>query len=205
MPQALRLARRAAIAALRVSLALCVVLVLVLAIGPVTGWYRTLAVLSGSMRPIMDPGDVIVATPIRNTDLKVGDVVTYHVPTGDHHLVTHRVIEIVEAGDYPIIRTQGDANDTVDQLARLKQPTVWKTRLVVPRLGYLLIWLRSPAMRIIGSMLAPLLLLGVWLLQIWRDPKPVIAAEAIDEEADAEPIDSEAAVPLGSELAGAPS
>jgi len=182
MAQSARLARRVAVVALRVSLALCVLLILVLAIGPVTGWYRTLAVLSGSMRPVMEPGDVIVATPIRNVDLKVGDVITYHVPTGDRHLITHRVVEIVEPGEYPVIRSQGDANDTVDQLARLKQPTVWKTRLVVPRLGYLLIWLRSPAMRVAGSVLAPLLLLAVWLLQIWRDPK-----SAPDDPQDREP------------------
>jgi signal peptidase I len=198
MAQSARLARRVAVVALRVSLALCVLLILVLAIGPVTGWYRTLAVLSGSMRPVMEPGDVIVATPIRNVDLKVGDVITYHVPTGDRHLITHRVVEIVEPGEYPVIRSQGDANDTVDQLARLKQPTVWKTRLVVPRLGYLLIWLRSPAMRVAGSVLAPLLLLAVWLLQIWRDPK-----SAPDDPQDREPDTADEATTA--ELTGATS
>jgi signal peptidase I len=198
MAQSARLARRVAVVALRVSLALCVLLILVLAIGPVTGWYRTLAVLSGSMRPVMEPGDVIVATPIRNVDLKVGDVITYHVPTGDRHLITHRVVEIVEPGEYPVIRSQGDANDTVDQLARLKQPTVWKTRLVVPRLGYLLIWLRSPAMRVAGSVLAPLLLLAVWLLQIWRDPK-----SAPDDPQDREPDTADEAT--AAELTGATS
>jgi signal peptidase I len=192
MARSLRLTRKAATAAFRVSLALCVLLILVLAIGPVTGWYRTLSVLSGSMRPVMQPGDVIVATPIRNTDLKVGDVITYHMPTGDRHLVTHRVVEIVEAGNYPVIRTQGDANDTIDQLARLKQPRVWKTRLVVPKVGYLLIWLRSPAMRIAGSVLAPLLLLGAWLMQIWRDPTPTVAENAGD---DSEPAPELTGVP----------
>jgi signal peptidase I len=171
LPETIRTVPRAAIAGVRTVLFVGAALVALLAIGPVTGAYRTLTVLSGSMRPYMQPGDVVVVTPMAARDLKPGDIVTYHLPTGDRPLVTHRVIAIVEPGDKPVIRTQGDENNTPDAQARLDQSRVWRTRAVVPKLGWALVALRHPAARLIGSALAPLLLLGVWLLQIWGKPQ----------------------------------
>jgi hypothetical protein len=47
-------------------------------------------------------------------------------------------------------------------------------RLVAPKLGWLIVWLRSPLMRDLTVFGAPLLLalLGLW--RIWRDPQEEI-------------------------------
>jgi signal peptidase len=171
---------------LRALLLFITVVVVVLCIGPVTGKYRTLTVLSGSMSPWMKPGDVVVDTPMRAADLKVGDIVTYHLPDGTRRLVTHRIVRIVEVGELPTIQTQGDANNAADPVARLDESRVWRARTVVPKVGYVLNAMRSPKMRILGSVLAPILLLGVWLVRIWGrgsdedrgDAEPALVGDA---------------------------
>ena len=52
---------------------------------------QSLTVMSGSMEPTIDTGDVVVAKPIAPMDARVGDVVTYKEPHGEGRLITHRV------------------------------------------------------------------------------------------------------------------
>jgi len=175
-PTLVRVARTSAAALLRAVLFFVTIVVIVLCVGPVTGRYRTLTVLSGSMRPWMKPGDIVVDTPMRASDLREGQIITYHLPGGNRTLVTHRVVRIIKAGEHPVIETKGDANNAKDPVAQLDESRLWRARLVVPKVGYALNAMRSPKMRIIGSVLAPILLLGVWLLRIWGKRK--------DEDAD---------------------
>ncbi|MEP7020443.1 MAG: signal peptidase I [Pseudonocardiales bacterium] len=183
-----RYARNSGAALVRAALLFITLVVVMLSIGPVTGRYRTLTVLSGSMRPWMKPGDIVIDTPMRASDLREGDIVTYHLPGGNRTLVTHRIVRIVQPGDLPTIQTKGDANNTPDPIAKLDEPRVWRGRMVVPKVGYALNALRSPKMRLLGSVLAPILLLGVWLLRIWgRRPEEAQAGEPeFEESADAD-------------------
>ncbi len=197
LPEQTKTVPPAATVAVRTVLFAGAALIALLAIGPVTGAYRTLTVLSGSMRPFMQPGDVVVVTPVAARDLRPGDIVTYHLPTDGRPLVTHRVIAIVEPGDKPVIRTQGDENNTPDAQARLDDSRVWRTRAVVPKLGYALVALRHPAARLVGSVLAPLLLLVVWLLHIWGKPR-----DKFDEEAGQTVYQTRPYVPLHSQSVG---
>src|SRR5262249_42862971 len=87
---------------------------MVLGIGPRLGAYRTLTVLSGSMRPTFNPGDVIVVRPLPLHALRVGDVITYSVPIADRRVETHRIIRIVHGGANPTVITKGDANNAPD-------------------------------------------------------------------------------------------
>ena len=41
-----------------------------------------LSVLSGSMRPTYEPGDLVVIKPKEPTDIRIGDVITYQVHLG---------------------------------------------------------------------------------------------------------------------------
>jgi signal peptidase len=168
--------------ALRVVVAVACLALVIFGLGPRTGAYRTLTVLSGSMQPLFGAGDVVVVTPEPARDLRVGQVIAYRIPVGDHHVETHRVIRILKHGRYPVIRTKGDANPIRDPwTARLSQPTVWHQRWVIPYVGYLMIWLREPTMRTMLVVLTPLLLAIVWLFEIWRpddDPDESVAGAA---------------------------
>ncbi len=153
-------------------LGLMLLLVAALAVGPRTGHYRTLAILSGSMEPTFAPGDLVVSTPMRAREVRRGDVITFHAPVEGAPLVTHRVVRVVEHGPHPVVRTRGDANPTADPWsARIDDDVVWRQRAVVPRAGRVIHELRRPAVHrvLLYGSLAALVVVG--LRVIWSEPK----------------------------------
>jgi signal peptidase I len=141
-----------------------------LAVGPHVLGYRTMTMLTGSMSPMIDPGDVTVVTPIAVQDVTEGMVLTYHQPIGDRALVTHRVVEVQrDSAGAVTIRTKGDANAAVDPwTATLEGDTAYRVRAVVPELGHLIQALRAPVVTQVLLYGAPALLAGWVLLSIWR-------------------------------------
>jgi signal peptidase I len=53
------------------------------------GWQRY-AIVSGSMTPAYDKGSLVLDEVVPVRELRVGDVITYLPPRGDH-LITHRI------------------------------------------------------------------------------------------------------------------
>jgi signal peptidase len=74
------------------------------------------AVLTGSMRPGLPPGSLVVVQPTEAKDIGVGDVITYQLESGKPTVVTHRVVAVAPMEDgTTMFQTQGDANDIVDE------------------------------------------------------------------------------------------
>lgn len=142
------------------GLLLCSFAVAVLVgVGPRTGAYRTLTVLSGSMSPTFDPGSVLVVRPTRISELEIGDVITYRIPVDDHRVVTHRIVELGERDGRPVVRTRGDASSTPDPwLTQLDGDTAWRATTSIPLLGYGIVALRIPWISWILVLAGPLLL-----------------------------------------------
>jgi signal peptidase len=103
-------------------------------------------ILTGSMKPIIDPGDIVVIKKIQKEDdienLKIGDIIQFK---RDDMLIVHRIIELIENKDDGLTyyRTKGDNNSGVDRI--LLNPndvkgTVYKT---IPKLGLLTLILRN--------------------------------------------------------------
>ncbi len=146
---------------------------LAMAIGPRTGAYQVRTVLTGSMRPTIPEGSVVVVTPVRLSELRVDDVITYRIPAEDRRIVTHRIVEIKVAGEHPVVRTKGDANRDVDPWdAHLRGDRAWRASLSIPKLGYALETLRWPVLRMVTVLVAPALLALVSLVQIWSPKDP---------------------------------
>jgi len=142
------------------------------AAGPRLGLFRVETVLSGSMRPTFAPGDVVVVRPEPLSAVRVGQVISYSIPIGDHHVESHRVVRIVRGGANPIVVTRGDANATADPWrAQLHGTTAWRVTHVLPNLGYAVIWLRSRAVHTVTVILIPVLLAALVLAAIWRPAK----------------------------------
>ena len=161
-------ARGALDGALRALSILSVLLLLFLAIGPRTGLYRPVTVLSGSMQPTFSRGDLVVATPHRLSTLRVGQVISFQIPVGDHRVESHRIVEILGGGNEPVVRTKGDASQAADPWnAQLTGGSAWVVTQSVPKLGYLILWMRDPRARLMALFLAPALLAGRTLLGIW--------------------------------------
>ncbi|MGO1226106.1 MAG: signal peptidase I [Brachybacterium sp.] len=97
-----------------------------------------LSVLTGSMRPHLPPGTLVVIKPTPIEEIEVGDVITFQLESGRSAVVTHRVIErSIDSADGEVcFTTQGDANNTPDpEPVRPAQVrgTVWNA---VPYLGW---------------------------------------------------------------------
>lgn len=161
-------ARLVARTVLRAALVLPVLLLLAIGLGPRTGAYRTLTVLTGSMRPSMPPGSLVVVVPVDPSELAAGDVVTFEAPTPQRQVVTHRIVEIVEPGAHPVIRTQGDANPAPDPwAARITAAPAWKVVLTAPAMGSAIRALRTPMVHTLTLYFVPALLLVWMLIMIW--------------------------------------
>jgi signal peptidase len=65
-------------------------------------------ILTGSMKPAIDPGDVVILRKADPSDVKVGDVIQYW--RGDVFII-HRVINIEATGEF---QTKGDNNISPD-------------------------------------------------------------------------------------------
>lgn len=152
----------------RLLLALSALFLLLVGLGPLTGAYRTVTVLSGSMGPGMPVGAVAVLAPVNPAAVKVGDVITFQAPIADHPVVTHRVVEILEGGPHPVLRTKGDANLSADPWsARIESSPAWRRVAVVPYAGTVIRTLRSAPVHLATVQIVPVVLLAVLLWAIW--------------------------------------
>lgn len=97
---------------------------------------QTYTVLTGSMEPGMPPGTLIAVRPAAIDEVRVGQVVTYQIRSGDPAVVTHRVVGTTSSTNGGrLLLTRGDANDADDppvQSEQLRGTVV----LAIPYLGY---------------------------------------------------------------------
>ncbi|MBP2269273.1 signal peptidase [Pseudarthrobacter sp. PvP004] len=153
---------------------------LMLAIGPRVLGYQTSTMLTGSMAPLINPGDVVVTVPTPITDIKVGDVITYHIPVEDHRVETHRIIEITTTADGGVaVQTKGDANNGIDPwIATLQGTTVDKQVATIPYVGNAIRTLREPIVMNTLMYGAPAILVIGMLASIWtKDPNEASTEE----------------------------
>ena len=73
-------------------------------------------VVTGSMKPVYEVGDIIIVKKTDANNLKIGDDVTYHGSIGDFNnlVVTHRIISEREENGKHYYITQGVANTGED-------------------------------------------------------------------------------------------
>ncbi|WP_440899357.1 signal peptidase I, partial [Actinosynnema sp.] len=118
-----RLVARCALAftgAVSLTLALC-------AFTPVLWGWRPVVVTSGSMGPLVRPGDVVLLDPAPDREPLVGDVVVYSRSGAPS--VMHRVVGRDDDGRY---RTRGDANPTPDAAPVAPEDVLGRVRGLVP-------------------------------------------------------------------------
>ena len=109
---------------------LCVILIPILVINctliiksytseevPSVGGYLPLIVLTDSMYPVIESGDLIICHTAEAEDIVEGDVIAFFDPAGNgSSIVTHRVVEVTEKNGELAWRTKGDNNNTEDRL-----------------------------------------------------------------------------------------
>lgn len=101
------------------------------------GWTPTL-VSSGSMEPLLMPGDVAVFDHV--PDPHAGQVILFHDPAKPTRLMAHRVHKVLPDGD---LITGGDANRAVDSTPVPPALYLGIGRLRVPDIGLPVYWWRE--------------------------------------------------------------
>jgi signal peptidase len=168
-----RLARAAVAATTWIVLVLAVAILATVTLGPRLGLFQVETVLSGSMEPIFQPGDVLVVVPEPLSDVRAGQILSFQAPTPGHRVESHRVMRVIHPGPHPTILTKGDANSAPDPWrARLHGTTAWRMVAVVPKAGALIRTLREPWVHAVTVLLVPLLLAAAALRSIWRAAPP---------------------------------
>ncbi|RNL79191.1 signal peptidase I [Nocardioides marmorisolisilvae] len=94
-------------------------------------------ILTGSMRPKMPPGTLVVVKPVEPDQVRVGDVLTYQIESGKKAVATHRVerVEVTFSGTYSFIM-KGDANQVADPSPVRPEQVRGKRVYAVPYLAY---------------------------------------------------------------------
>ncbi|MFK8213997.1 signal peptidase I [Haloferax volcanii] len=121
-------------------LLVAVALVVVLAAPQAFGADASYTVLSGSMSPTFDAGDVVVVRDVPPADISEGDILTYRaagsaITDERTDRVTHRVVAVDRSGDSPVFRTKGDANEDIDSDPVAADRVVGRVWFHVPYLG----------------------------------------------------------------------
>ncbi|NVM20309.1 MAG: hypothetical protein HWN68_00830 [Desulfobacterales bacterium] len=75
------------------------------------GWFR---IVSGSMRPLIDAQDRVLAKHMEADEVEPGDIILFK---NSHVLVTHRVIRILRRNGKTMILQRGDAGGSASTVA----------------------------------------------------------------------------------------
>lgn len=74
--------------------------------------YKLYIVLSGSMEPTLNVGDIIISKKVEEEQIKVNDIVTFS--DEDNNTITHRIVDIIIKEGKKYYQTKGDNNNTSD-------------------------------------------------------------------------------------------
>lgn len=152
-------------------------------------------ILSGSMRPGLPLGGVVIAQRVPVTSLKTRDVVLFHPPGEPKLTFVHRIISLKHTPQGLTMRTQGDANLFPDSWhSILKGRWAYRARYSIPFLGYVGVWEHSPSGRqdilLLAGGLAMVLVGSVANdVRVKRQAKQLEAANIALEEAGGTDLD----------------
>ncbi len=140
---------------------------------PSIGGIFPLIVLTDSMYPEIESGDLIICHTIAAEDVKVGDIICFFDPMGKGtNTVTHRVVEITETeeGELAFV-TKGDFNNTNDlePAPASKLVGVYQRRL--PGFGNVAMFMQTTTGLIVCVVLPALVLVAIDLLRTRRYEK----------------------------------
>lgn len=99
---------------------------------------RPLTVLTNSMQPEFNAGDLIFIREVDVSDIKVGDIITYWLD--ESKSITHRVIQIVD-GEFI---TKGDNNNVEDEKLVSREQVMGELVFIIPYGGYITSFISSP-------------------------------------------------------------
>lgn len=133
---------------------------------PSIGGVLPLIVLTDSMHPEIESGDLIICNTAEPEEIKVNDVISFFDPAGNGtSIVTHRAVEIVEKDGRIFFRTRGDNNNTEDKELVPAENLVGIYKMRIAGAGHVAMFMQSTAGLIICVVLPIILLVGYDLIR----------------------------------------
>jgi signal peptidase len=96
-------------------------------------------VITKSMQPGIDPGDVVIIKKVDTQSLKTGDIIKYW---DGKCFITHRIVDIYTEEDKTYFITKGDANSLEDDPVSPEQVR-GVLMFTIPKIGKLPLWIRT--------------------------------------------------------------
>ena len=129
---------------------------------PDFGGILPLIVLTDSMSPDINGGDLIICRTIDVNKVKVGDVISFYDPAGNGTtVVTHMVVEIIESDGSKSFRTKGTNNNVEDRIPVPSDKVIARyTGIRIPHAGNVAIFMQTTTGLMICVVLPIILFVG---------------------------------------------
>lgn len=128
---------------------------------PSIGGYLPLIVLTDSMYPVIESGDLIICSTKEADEIEPNDVIAFFDPAGNGtSVVTHRVLEVIEENGALSFITKGDNNNTEDKMPVPAKNLVGIYRSRIGGAGTVALFMQSTTGLIVCVVLPIILLVG---------------------------------------------
>ena len=104
--------------------------------------FKSYVIVSGSMTPKLNIGDVIIVKYVEKDKLSAGDIISFRI---NDSIITHRIVDVVD-GEF---QTQGDYNNTPDTELVKYENIEGKYVLSIPYLGKIVFLLQNKILIIV--------------------------------------------------------
>jgi signal peptidase len=133
---------------------------------PSVGGKFPMIVLTDSMYPVIESGDLIICNTADAEEIAEGDVISFYDPMGNGtSVVTHRVLEIVKEDGKISFRTKGDNNNAEDQVLVPADSLIGIYQTRIPKVGHVAMFMQTTTGLIVCCVCPILLLVGYDVLR----------------------------------------
>lgn len=133
---------------------------------PSVGGKFPMIVLTDSMYPVIESGDLIICNTANAEEIAEGDVISFYDPMGNGtSVVTHRVLEIVKEDGEISFRTKGDNNNAEDQVLVPADSLIGIYQTRIPKVGNVAMFMQTTTGLIVCVVLPIVLLVGYDVLR----------------------------------------
>lgn len=104
--------------------------------------YQPFSVLSNSMNPTFETGDMVIVKRLAPAEIQENDVITFK--KGTNQYITHRVNEVVSHQGNIQFVTKGDNNNVIDESMVTANKVMGKQVATIPHAGYIAKFISGP-------------------------------------------------------------
>lgn len=144
-----------------------IAILLIISVFPITGNFKALTVLSGSMEPAIHTGSIVAVKPV--SDYNINDVIAFSSYDKTQTPITHRIYDIRIQGGKPVYITKGDANNSPDTKEITENDILGRVIFSIPYLGYVIDFAKKPIGFILIIAVPAIAIITDEIRKIWQE------------------------------------